>query len=410
MKIQTVACLFSTPDYYTLRLIEGVISYVSRSPHLRIRLPSRIPFHPFTSRDDFHGDGVIGFFTSPESVLDFTRRGIVAVNVSSAIDLVRPWVHVDNQRVGSLAADGLCSHGLRRFLYVDFSDMLQEGIEKSAEAHFSLERFVGFQRQLRTRGLETARWRLSLQAFCQPLRWASAMRRMIRKLQALPKPMGVYCVNDYAAGLVLRACQEAGLRVPEEIAVIGTDNDSLICNGLDPRLSSIELGPERLGQAAAKLLDDILAGRETRQAEVCLDPVELVERESLTSRLVEDPLIAEAMRLLRLEMMEGQHLIASLPGRLGMSRRAFERRFKMAVALSPAQELMRLRLQKVKQELLCSQRSVKEIAFDCGFCGAEHLHKRFRQCFGISPDAWRKQNRVPVRCPRLPLKNPDKTK
>jgi LacI family transcriptional regulator len=394
MSTRTIACLFSITSHYTLCIIEGVAAYIARNPHLRLEIPGQIPFKPLVSIHDFDGAGIIGFFSSPEEAAPFQKRGIVVVNVSSVTDQIRPWVHVNNRRVGALAADGLCAQGFQHFLYVDFLAMIEEHNEKK-EVLFSSDLLAGFQGRLRERNLDCERLRLRMSSFRQPATWNLSLQRLARQLQRLPRPLGIYCVNDNAAGLVLMACQEAGLRVPDEIAVIGTDNDSLICNGLEPRLSSIEHGPERLGWTAVRLLDGILAGREPADAEICLDPVELVERDSSSSRHVDDPLIAEALRQMR-QSLDDHSLVAALPERLGMSRRSFERRFKAAVALSPAQELIRLRLQKIQRELLRSQRSIKEIALNGGFCSAEHLQKTFRQHFQMSPDVWRKLNRQPA--------------
>lgn len=406
MNPRTIACWFPFTTHYTLWIIEGVSAYVSRHPHLRLQLPGQVPFRPLSSIQEFQGDGLIGFFSSPEEVASLQQQGVVVANVSSATNRIRPWIHVDNFRVGALAADGLCSQGFRRFLYVDFLDMIREAVPEEAETHFSQERFSGFQGRLRERGLDAERWRLRLRSFRQADKWSAAIGRMARQLRQRPRPLGIYCVNDNAAGLVLLACQQAGIPVPEEIAVIGTDNESLICNGLEPRLSSIEHGPERLGWTAAQLLDDIFAGRASPDTEIRLDPVELVERESSSSRQVDDPLVARALALIR-QGLQDNALVASLPERLGISRRALERRFKEATSLSPGQEQIRLRLQKVRRELLATRRSIKAIALDNGFCGAEHLQAMFRRRYQISPDAWRKLNQPVPDARRQILHPPD---
>lgn len=391
MTAKTIACLFPLTSHYAMTVAEGVAGYVARHPHLRLQIPGRFGYMPLASAKEFHGDGVIGFFESVQEIQTFRKRGITVVNASGLTDQVHPWVHANDQRIGALAAEGFCLHGFRDFLYVDFIDMKKPG--NADEALFSHLRFIGFQKQLQASGFGCDRLRLKRQPFYQISGWRQGLQRLARNLGRQSKPVGVFCVNDHAASLVATACQQAGLKIPEEIGIIGTDNDSMVCHGVEPSLSSVDLGAVRIGWEAARILDEMMAGKTMENLEVCLDPLELVERGSLTNIGDHDPQIANALRMMRQNLTDPR-LIATLPKELGMSRRSFERRFKQAVSRSPAQELIKLRLHKVQQELLKSPRPIKEIARDCGFGGAEHLQKVFRQHFGQPPDAWRQQNRM----------------
>ena len=214
-----------------------------------------------------------------------------------------------------------------------------------------------------------------------------------QKLSVQPRPLGIFCVNDNVAYLVIKACQRLGLVVPEDVAVIGVDNERLVCNSITPSISSMEVGTRRLGWEATALLDRALQGEGISDTEILLDPIGLEERESSLGPEVEDEAIARALRLIQANVLD-KGLVRSLPGRLGMSRRTFERRFRAALSLSPTQEMIRMRLMRVKRELLSTRQSVKEIALHNGFYGSAHLQKIFQQHVGMSPGAWRQQNQV----------------
>lgn len=389
MARRIITCIFPLNYHYAVKVAEGVAAYVAQHPHLGLQIPGRFGFMPMVSIQEFQSDGVVGFFSSPEEAESFRSRGMLVVNASGFTDRVRPWVHLNDRRIGELGADSLCAHGFRHFLYVGFSDM-NDNVED--EGMFSRSRFSGFQDRLRQSGFGCRSLRLKRWSFYQLPGWTRGLRQLSKALAEAPRPLGVFCVNDSAASLVTIACRQAGLRIPEEVGLVGTDNDPLACHGVDPSLSSIEIDSTRIGWEAARILDESFAGKDRTATEICLDPVELVERGSLGLLQKADPRIAEAIRLMRNSLTDNS-LVATLPARLGMSRRSFERHFREAVSRSPAQEMLALRLQRVQQELLKGSKSLKEIAETCGFGDAGHLQKAFRSRFGIPPGAWREQNR-----------------
>ena len=223
--------------------------------------------------------------------------------------------------------------------------------------------------------------------------WEREEAWMARWLQGLPHPVGLLVANDARALLVLEACRTAGLRVPDDVAVLGVDNDDLVCRLTSPTLSSIDHGARRIGQQAAALLDRLMDGEPAPVEPVRVQPEGVVERQSTDTLAVADPALARAVLLVRRRAFEGigvGDILKDVP----MSRRHLELEFKRLLGRTPHEEMQRIRMTRAAQLLETTDLAMPEIAAHCGVSYASQLTVQFRRFSGLTPTAYRKARRA----------------
>lgn len=184
-------------------------------------------------------------------------------------------------------------------------------------------------------------------------------------LRTLPNPVGIMGCYDYRARHVLEACKTAGLRVPDDVAVVGVDND-VVCELADPPQTSIEQGKFQIGYAAAALLDRMMDGHEPEARRVVVPPVGLVMRQSTDLFHVPDPMVADAMRIVREKACRGVQA-DQVADRLRVSRSTLDKRFRHHVGRPVDQEIRRVRLERAKELLARTDLSPADVARESGF-------------------------------------------
>lgn len=219
--------------------------------------------------------------------------------------------------------------------------------------------------------------------------WEREHGILARWLQELPKPAGLMACNDDRGREVLECCRTAEVRVPEELAVIGVDNDELLGELADPPLSSVALNAEAGGYRAAALLSDLMAGRITRPQRQVVEPLWVVTRRSTDIVALDDPEVAAALRFLQ-DRAGLPIRVQDVVNHLQISRRALEIRFHRAVGRTLHAELQRLRLERAKRLLLETELPVPKVAESAGYHNASYLAQVFRQTLGITPAQFRR--------------------
>ncbi|MBV8780065.1 MAG: substrate-binding domain-containing protein [Phycisphaerae bacterium] len=259
----------------------------------------------------------------------------------------------------------------------------------------STERMRGFADALKRRGKTCL---LSPITF-QPMHRGSLRHwpSLIEWLRGVAKPIGIMAVNDAAAEDLAAACRRAQIRVPEEVALIGADNDKLICESAWSPLSSVDCGYARLGYAAAEMLDRLLSGQRLSEAEriVRLPPLQIVRRVSTDILAVDDPRLADAVRFIRQHACDPcgvEDVLRVVPA----GRRWLERQFELKLGRTPREEILRVQLGQASHLLLQTGKKLPEIAEHCGFSCASALGRAFTRSFGVSPAAYRRKIRGPV--------------
>jgi LacI family transcriptional regulator len=212
-------------------------------------------------------------------------------------------------------------------------------------------------------------------------------------LKQLPKPVGLMGCYDIRAREVLDACMLAGLAVPDEVAVIGVDNDDLICELAEPRLSSVIPNAHRTGYEAAALLERMLAGERVPPGAYLIPPVGIVTRHSTDMLAVDDPHVAAALRFIRERACDGinvEDVVAAVP----LSRRVLETRFKQLTSRTPHAEIQRVQIDRVKQLLTETELTLEAAAHRCGFRHSEYMSVVFKRITGMTPGRFRETSRA----------------
>ena len=214
-------------------------------------------------------------------------------------------------------------------------------------------------------------------------------------LKTLPKPVALFAANDARARHVLDSCLKTGFLVPQDIAVLGVDNDELICETAHPQLSSIQMTTERAGFEAARALDALMretAPAKRRPAIIPFGFSHVVTRRSTETVQTADPLVARAAEFIRINA--GTVVtVEDLVRHLHVSRRWLEKRFKAVMGRTVYAEILHIRLERVQTLLRESAEPIDGIADACGFASASHLGTLFRQHFGTTPAAYRRRLR-----------------
>jgi LacI family transcriptional regulator len=214
--------------------------------------------------------------------------------------------------------------------------------------------------------------------------------RIMAWLKALPKPAGVMTCNDYRGQHVLDACVRLDLAVPEEVAVIGVDDEEELCELCEPPLSSVVPNAEMVGYKAAELLDHLMSGGTARQPRLEVPPIEVVTRQSTDVLAIEDPEIAAAVRYIRENACQGakvEDVLDDVP----LSRSILERRFRKYLGHSPQALIRQTRLKRVKQLLIETDLTLAKISALAGFRHQEHMCVLFKKVIGESPGAYRRK-------------------
>ena len=215
-------------------------------------------------------------------------------------------------------------------------------------------------------------------------------RHLQEWLLTLPRPTAIFAAYDIRARQVLDACRAAGLAVPDDIAILGVDDDEVICETATPALSSIPLSMEDAGFRAAELLDRALATRRRPRhgTDIIVSGTRVVVRRSTTRDAVADALVRRCRALMEANVGRPFN-VADLVASLGVSRRTLETRFRAATGRSLNAEITDLRIRRAKTMLAKSSMSQAAIATACGFCDASHLNVIFRRHCGAPPSAFR---------------------
>lgn len=207
-------------------------------------------------------------------------------------------------------------------------------------------------------------------------------------LAALPKPVGVVACNDMWAAQVLRACSEHGMRVPDDVAVIGVDDDPVFCHISDPPLTSIDGNAHAIGHAAAAMLDGMISREESPPPITFIEPAAVQTRGSTDVLAISDPGTVAAVRFVRAHACDGL-TPAGAASQLGISVRTIERMFTKHLGHSPAVEIGRVRLERARELIAATELPLAEVARRAGFFHAESLHRIFKKQFGVSPGRYR---------------------
>jgi LacI family transcriptional regulator len=212
-------------------------------------------------------------------------------------------------------------------------------------------------------------------------------------VEKLPRPVGILACYDIRAQQLLDVCRELEISVPEEVAVIGVDNDELLCNLCTPPLSSVIPDTLQTGYRAAELLDKLLQGKTISEEATFIEPLGVAARQSTDILAIDDPDLVKALKLIREHASDGIN-VKDLLREIPLSRRVFEFRFQKLLGCTPHEMLIRTRMDRVKQLLRETDLTLETIAHRSGFAHVEYMTSAFRRHAGMTPGVYRKQVRA----------------
>lgn len=285
-------------------------------------------------------------------------------------------VNHDADDIGRLAAREFLSSGIEHFAFCGFSDLYWSNARESA-----------FKKMLELNGCKA-------QVFKRPLREKSH-EPFKRWLVSLEKPCGLLCATDFLAYEVVEICGKSGIAVPDDISVLGIDNDEMTCENSSPTISSIRPNFEEAGFLAAELLSERLCkgGKTARQSDNqrYFGSFGIVRRASTVRLKRNDPVVAQALEIIRRRACDGVQP-KDVAAELTVSRRTAEMRFRQLLGHSILDEILLVRLEKVKELLMRNDVPLESIAARCGWKSPARLRVFFKQTEGVSLSEWKARN------------------
>nr|WP_161488168.1 DNA-binding transcriptional regulator [Sedimentisphaera cyanobacteriorum] len=325
---------------------------------------------------DWKANGIIAHNPTPKNKQLIMKLGIPVITRGIKI-AGYPHISSDLEKISQMAANHLLERGYKNFAYCGFDS-----------AEWSVMRGEYFAKMIKKASA-------NITIYSQPKRgswlsWEKEQPIMAEWLESLPKPIAVLACNDDRARQVIEAGKFADIHVPEEVAVLGIDNDEHVCELSDPPLSSIALNSERAGFEAAKLLDKMMVDKTECEDEIIVKPTHIVTRQSTNILAIEDSEVASAINYIR---NNSRKLIQvdDVAEATSISRRVLENRFRKILNRSILEEINLTHINQILQMLLETNFSISEISEVMGYSSDKHIARSFRKHMGMSPLAYRKK-------------------
>jgi LacI family transcriptional regulator len=382
--IRRVALIYDATLAYDLKVMAGVAAYIQEKANFNIYIEENaLKDQRLPDLRSWRGHGIIADMDDPIVAKAVARSNLPTVGFGGGGGGYSEYRHIpyfftNNQEISSLAADHLLGRGFRQFGFC--------GFERTSRNGWCVEREREFRRSLAERGFNCQVYSDFPRARRQ---WAYAQRQLTDWLNTLPKPIGVMAANDIRARHLLEACRTAGLRVPEDVAVVGVDNDELLCQLSCPPLTSIEQGAKRIGYEAASLLDQLMSGRQSREKRLVISPIGLVTRQSTDFLAIDDQAVEAAMAYIREHVPTGIK-VASVVDSVGISRTSLEIRFRQAMGCTVHSAIRRVQLEQTRRLIAETTLPLKQIAANVGFRSVQHMTSSFGKDYHQSPGSYRR--------------------
>jgi LacI family transcriptional regulator len=378
-----VALLIETSKSMGRGILQGVNRYVKEHEHWSIYLePRDLGTEPPTWLQRWKGDGIIARVSEPRIAEIVLKSKMPAVNVSAALpELPFPRVECSPSSQARLAARHFVERGFHNFAFCGDKKHFNNWSTRIA-AHFSAcvrgsangcemiaEYYLG--------GRKIKDWDTEQDALAE---WVAQLR----------KPVAILTINDPTGLRILEACHKAGIDVPESAAVLGLENDELVCSMADPALSSLIPNAQIVGYKAAEILDLIMKGQAACDQVISVEPIGIVTRQSTDVRAHYDDVVAAAVRFIR-ERAYDRIGVDDIVRKVNVSRSSLDRHFKSILGRTAHEEILRTKLKAAMQLLAETKLSLAEVAAKVGFEHTEYMGVVFRRELGITPGAYRDQ-------------------
>ena len=384
MQRREVALIVDPGRPYDRHIVRGVAAYVQEQQLGWSLYAEEDPVARLPDLKAWGGDGIIANFDDRRIATAVGRIDVAVVGVGGGYgyfpgDPDIPYVRTDNRAIANLAANHLFDLGFRSFAFCGEPPNRANGwVRERAEAFQAVMASAGYR-------CETFFGR-----YAPSRRWRESQEALQRWIESLPVPVGVMACNDARARHVAQACRAAGRRVPEDVAIVGVDNDDVMCELTQPRLTSIEQGARRIGYEAAALLDTMMRGKKPPQRSIIVPPAGIVTRQSTDVLAINDREIAEALRLIRRRACD-PITVQDVLDAAQMSRSTLEARFRETLGRSIHAEIRRVQVDAAQRLLETTTIPIKEIVKRVGISSVQYFSALMRRAVGKTPGEIRRE-------------------
>lgn len=376
-----VALLMRVNKDYDRQIITGISQYAGEhnwSVYLEDEPQERVP-------KQWLGDGIIADLDDEYTGRVLARAGVPAVGIGgfshpSFLPFDLPYVATDDQANGRLGAEHLMNCGLRHFAFC--------GIPATHYNSWARNREASFVDTLRSAGYSCAVYRGRHRS---ARNWESLQQGLHAWLDKLPTPLGIMACDDPRARHVVEACRRSGRRIPEDVAVLGVDNDLLMCELCNPPLSSVQHGTSEIGRRAAELLDQLMSGRSKVAPWSVIPPKGVVERRSTNVMNAPHPTVTAALRFIR-ENAAGPISVSQVARCVEVSRSTLDREFRRCLGHTTHEEIQRVRLDIARRLLTTTDQPLRIIARQAGYQNEQYFSFVFRNALSVTPGQYRAGN------------------
>jgi LacI family transcriptional regulator len=374
-----VALLIESSSAYARGLLRGIYSYIrEHGPWLIYLLEAEQgDSGPGLIHRKWRGDGIMAHVANPQMCHAIMATGLPVIDLGGLEHLSpSPKADSDDILIAELGVNHLLDRGFKEFGF--YSDDRFSWATRRKEAFAARVLKAGHPCDVYVRA-GTTRGRQN--------NWEQEDKRLAAWVRQLPKPTGVMACHDYHAWRLLEVCHRLNVSVPDEVAVIGVDNDELLCDLAAPPLTSVKLNTQRIGYEASKMLDAWMSGKRPDRS-VHIPPIQVVTRQSTDVLAISDSEISQAVRFIRDHACEGikvNDVLRVVP----LSRCVLEYRFKKLLGHTPHEEILRVQFQNVTRLLLETELSMPAIADRTGFRHAAYMTVAFKQRFQTTPSEYR---------------------
>jgi LacI family transcriptional regulator len=375
-----VFVLVETTSGYSRGILEGIGLYRHEHPGWSIFFEERgLEELPPRWLKTWRGDGIIARTANRRIRRQLESVQVPQVELLGLQEEEPAKVHGDNRIAGRMAAEHLMGCGLRHF-----------GFFAGGDPWWIANCRKAFCEKLHEHGYSCSVYRPPVKDNRILPRWHESQEASLtRWLQSLPQPCGVFCVTD--PRIVLEFCRRLNISIPDRMAILGEDDDPVVCSVSSPPLSAIDFDSKQIGYRAGALLDRMMAGEPAPKAVEWIAPLRVVPRQSTDIIAVDDEEMAHALRFIRQYACSGID-VDDIVAATCISRRALERRFRTLFNRTPKTEILRIQLERAKVLLLTTPLSVESIARKSGFSAFRHFAEVFQREMGTTPREFRKSH------------------
>lgn len=311
-----------------------------------------------------------------------TLLGVPVVNTTQTTAMTPevPSVASDDRALGSLVADYFIERGFRKFAFCG----------STSYSPCSFLRRDGFKEKLEAKGFSASVFSGLGDPPTRKIDWKRDWEKVAQWIRSMNQPLALFADNDGCGRVLAELCRELDIHVPEEIAIVGANNDELVCEFSNPHLSSVTLAKEQVGFEAAELVEQLIKKKKTAALPILIPPLGITSRRSSETFAVEDPHIAKALNFIYTyagESIGVEDLLKEVP----LCRRTLEVRFRNAIGRSPHEEIRRAHVERAKKLLTGTNLPLERIAEASGFSTTKHFYLNFRKETGLSPTQYRKK-------------------